>query len=375
MRGLFALLAVTGVIMPPRVDSNAPFWVDNTTVQFGYAVRDWNHAQYVANLDGSGFRPTDAPPPDRSASPNGQYQYSLDERTNALEVGGKVIKGPVYPGLDHVAWSPDSQHLAYADGRDDNIHVVNRHGDGDHRVGRGAAVAWLSPTELAIGQQGRNSEIDAVSIDGKHSRRLVSGFDSPNGLDASPDGKHVAFTSYVGWGYDIGAAVYVAGTDGFDSHVVRISPDVCSVDLPLLGLGGRCFDGTDRPDRIVGTVKGDLIVTGSGDDVIHAGDGVNQIQSQWGDDTILSGSGADFVHAGGGSDVIRTGGGADWITPGPGRDVVYAGTGNDHVIANDNERDVIDCGPGDDGARVDPFDGVRNCEHVTTAPPNPDQGY
>ena len=66
-----------------------------------------------------------------------------------------------------------------------------------------------------------NSEIDAVSIDGKHSRRLVSGFYSPNGLDVSPDGKHIAYTSYVGWGYDVGATAYVARTDAFDSHVVH----------------------------------------------------------------------------------------------------------------------------------------------------------
>jgi hypothetical protein len=41
------------------------------------------------------------------------------------------------------------------------------------------------------------------------------------------------------------------------------------------------------------------------------------------------------------------------------------------VIANDGERDVIDRGPGDDRARVDKLDVVRNCEHVVVAPPTP----
>jgi hypothetical protein len=58
------------------------------------------------------------------------------------------------------------------------------------------------------------------------------------------------------------------------------------------------------------------------------------------------------------------------ITGGSGADHIDAGPGSDTVNAADGERDVIDCGPGNDHAIVDQVDVVRNCELVTipTAP-------
>jgi hypothetical protein len=53
---------------------------------------------------------------------------------------------------------------------------------------------------------------------------------------------------------------------------------------------------------------------------------------------------------------------------GPGADVQYGGTGNDvlHALANDNQPDVLDCGPGYDVAYVIEHDPVRlhGCEQV-----------
>jgi hypothetical protein len=43
----------------------------------------------------------------------------------------------------------------------------------------------------------------------------------------------------------------------------------------------------------------------------------------------------------------------DYINLGPGRDRVFAGAGPHAVVANDGQRDLIDCGSGDDRARVD----------------------
>jgi Ca2+-binding RTX toxin-like protein len=200
---------------------------------------------------------------------------------------------------------------------------------------------------------------------GSDGRLLVSDASPQFGFAVSPDGSQIVFAAWSGWGNQRGAALYVASTSGADASIRRLTPDVCTVVQFAHTAGSLCLDGTDGPDRLAGTKRGDLVIAGAGDDVVHAGDGQNVVYGQWGDDTILSGSYVDTAYGGGGNDVIRTGAGEDSIFPGPGRDVVGAGRGPDHLIANDGERDVIDCGPGDDRARADRVDVVRNCEHVT----------
>jgi hypothetical protein len=70
------------------------------------------------------------------------------------------------------------------------------------------------------------------------------------------------------------------------------------------------------------------------------------------------------IDAGGGNDAIDA---ARLSTPvsvtlGPGQDVLQAGKGNDTVVVADGQRDVVDCGPGQD-VIVDPNDDVYpSCE-------------
>jgi hypothetical protein len=105
-----------------------------------------------------------------------------------------------------------------------------------------------------------------------------------------------------------------------------------------------------RGKRIVGTNKGDYL-GGTGHD-----------------DTILGLRGNDTINGGAGDDRIDGGPGNDVITGGAGADHIDAGPGSDTVNAADGERDVIDCGTGNDHAIVDKVDVVRNCELVTVAP-------
>ncbi len=60
--------------------------------------------------------------------------------------------------------------------------------------------------------------------------------------------------------------------------------------------------------------------------------------------------------------------------PGAGVDVQYGGQGNDvlHALANDNQRDIIDCGPGYDVAYVIEHDPVtlHGCEKVVRLSPD-----
>ncbi len=105
-----------------------------------------------------------------------------------------------------------------------------------------------------------------------------------------------------------------------------------------------------RGKRIVGT-NGNDYLAGSGHD--------DTIIGLRGNDTILGGAGDDRLYGGNGNDVITGGSGADRIDAGPGSDTVNAA---------DGERDVINCGSGDDHATVDKVDIVHNCELVTVIP-------
>jgi hypothetical protein len=180
----------------------------------------------------------------------------------------------------------------------------------------------------------------------------------------SPDGTLRVLSQRVGWTYADGHTLYVAPVDG-SNEPVRVTPTSCTLsDSTHSALTGRCFDGTDGADQIIGTSGGDVIIAGSGDDVIRAGDRQNVVEAQWGNDDIRAGSGEDTIDGGPGDDVIRTGAGSDRIVPGLGRDTVYVGKGDDYVYANDGQRDVVDCGPGDDRVVADHSDVLRNCEHI-----------
>jgi hypothetical protein len=91
------------------------------------------------------------------------------------------------------------------------------------------------------------------------------------------------------------------------------------------------------------------------------------------DDTIFGLRGNDTINGGAGDDRIDGGAGNDVITGGPGADHIDAGPGSDTVNAADGERDVIDCGTGNDHAIVDKVDVVHNCELVTVVSPESTQ--
>jgi len=350
---LVGILAVAGAgDYPPTVAAAGPLWTNAHTLEFSFAqYPQWNGTPYSVNDDGSALAPTTAPALDSTVSPDGKHRYSIDPQTEVLSIDGvSTRRAVVNPGPSGVAWSPDSTRLAYTSaGR---IWVTGLGGSGQRAVHSGAMVAWVSQNELVVGLAGFDADVFVVPLDGAGTRRVVTGSSVLGGLAVSPDGTQIAFTAFYHGLYEYGSTLYVASLDGLDKDVRRLSPCL-----------GEC--GTDGADRLVGTREGDLIVGGAGDDVVHAGGGQNIVYGEWGDDTILAGSYVDTVYGGSGNDVIRTGAGEDFIFPGPGRDVVAAGRGPDHVIANDGERDVIDCGSGDDRARVDRLDVVRNCEHVT----------
>ena len=122
--------------------------------------------------------------------------------------------------------------------------------------------------------------------------------------------------------------------------------------------------GTNGPDNLNGTPSADLIYAKGGNDDIRAHDG---------NDVVYAGQGNDVVRGGPGSDVEFGGHGNDVLWVGAGADVQYGGQGNDvlHALANDNQRDVLACGPGYDVAYVIEHDPVRlhACEQVIRLSP------
>jgi Ca2+-binding RTX toxin-like protein len=101
--------------------------------------------------------------------------------------------------------------------------------------------------------------------------------------------------------------------------------------------------------RIVGTGKSEYLAGGGHDD---------EILGNGGNDTILGGAGSDRIDGGAGNDIITGGSGADRL---------LGGNGSDTIRADDGERDIVDCGAGQDRAIVDSVDKVTNCEVTETA--------
>jgi hypothetical protein len=122
--------------------------------------------------------------------------------------------------------------------------------------------------------------------------------------------------------------------------------------------------GTDGPDNLNGTGGPDLIYARGGNDIVRAHDG---------NDVVYGGQGNDAVRGGPGNDVLYGGAGSDVMWPGAGADVQYGGDGNDvlHALANDNQPDILDCGPGYDVAYVIVHDPARfrGCEQIIRLTP------
>lgn len=76
------------------------------------------------------------------------------------------------------------------------------------------------------------------------------------------------------------------------------------------------------------------------------------------------GPGHDVLEGGAAAEFLGSKRGDDLVIGGEGRDVIDAGLDDDRVHAEDGERDVVECGEGEDVARTDRFDIVHGCERV-----------
>jgi Ca2+-binding RTX toxin-like protein len=137
--------------------------------------------------------------------------------------------------------------------------------------------------------------------------------------------------------------------------------------------GDDSFQGNSGDNALVGHLGDDRLSGGDGEDHLRGGRGEDTLSGDGGDDHVYAGPGPDIAVGGDGNDELLTGKGSDVSRGGPGKDRLFddeghdrliGGPGNDRFSALDGERDVIDCGPGEDIAIIDRFDVATGCEHV-----------
>lgn len=134
-------------------------------------------------------------------------------------------------------------------------------------------------------------------------------------------------------------------------------------DVIAVGGGSRVFaGGCNDVIRVKGS--GTVVHGGRDDDTVRVLGGRAVVHGDGGDDDLRGGRGDDRLRGGAGNDTLDAGAGDDLLVGGRGRDVLFGGAGDDRLDARDGVRDVVDCGPGDDIARVEGRDVVRGCERV-----------
>lgn len=113
----------------------------------------------------------------------------------------------------------------------------------------------------------------------------------------------------------------------------------------------------NRDHHVIGTERGDFILTGSGDDTLEGRGGADFINARDGDNVVDGGSGADFILAGRGNNTVFGGSGSDFIRVGRGQNLIDGGEGNDTIFAGTG-RDTIEGGAGSDVIRSGSGDDV-----------------
>jgi hypothetical protein len=133
---------------------------------------------------------------------------------------------------------------------------------------------------------------------------------------------------------------------GGDKVPHRGWPRITGILWMVIDAAGHHRVGGAANDELLGHGGSDRIAGGPGNDVV------------WGDwDPVHNGS---RQH-----DILRGGAGNDWLYSSHGANTIFGGPGRDYVWAYYGHG-TIDCGPGQDTARVrlhGPFK-VRNCERI-----------
>jgi Ca2+-binding RTX toxin-like protein len=132
------------------------------------------------------------------------------------------------------------------------------------------------------------------------------------------------------------------------------------------GFGNDRIDGGMNDDLIFGNEGNDTLIGGGGNDELYGGLGNDTLEGGFGKDLLVGGEGNDELNGGAANDFLYGGDGADYLTGGLGADTLDGGDGNDTlngtfssggVLASgepgygpfdQDERDILIGGLGDD---------------------------
>ena len=166
------------------------------------------------------------------------------------------------------------------------------------------------------------------------------------------------------------ARLNVSGGDGDD----LLSGAGPNADV-LVGDGGNdYFSGVAGPDTVDGGAGVDtasfagqiagIVVTldDQANDGPATGGGTENVMSSV--ENVIGTTAGDTLSGSPSENRLEGGGGDDLLRGNAGADVLSGGPGNDVIEARDGAVDDIDCGPGNDTARVDVADTVASCETV-----------
>jgi Ca2+-binding RTX toxin-like protein len=172
-----------------------------------------------------------------------------------------------------------------------------------------------------------------------------------------------------------------AGRNAIDIYKVTLPPPPLVAGSGPCGLvsggqagaggqpGGACAQrirGTNKRDRLLGSIAGDTINALRGKDTVKARAGDDCVKGGGGRDVAAGNAGKDQLKGGGARDRLKGGAGGDQLRDTlSGRDVLNGGKGRDRLQTRGGGRDVVACGPGRDRAVVNKVDRTVGCERVS----------
>ena len=219
-------------------------------------------------------------------------------------------------------------------------------GPGDDMVDGGPGNDWLE----GVGVEGENVTHGSDVYVGGGGRDALNYGARGDDLTVSPDG---------------------VADDGGAGEGDEIAADVTTI---FAGSGNDRMLGNAGPNTFHGGTGDDEIVGAAGDDELSGGDGADTITGDEGQDVLGGQDGADVVT--GGPDVDRF-----WGDEIGGCIATLCASGADEIHARDGLAEVINCGPGTDGVRIDATDYLvferfnsDECEYADGAAATPTPG-
>jgi Ca2+-binding RTX toxin-like protein len=199
------------------------------------------------------------------------------------------------------------------------------------------------------------------------------------------DEQWVRFSAALGDGDDratvrLGISSSLDGGNGNDTLIGGSDGDAlrggAGRDDLIGGAGQDSVDYSDHAGPVTVTLDGIANDGGPGEadhvagdvEAVFGTDAADTLVGDGADNDLWGAGGNDRLVGEGGDDNQWGGSGDDIVDGGPGLDLLVGDDGDDTLLAADGERDVLGCGPGNDIAQRDPFDGwlytTETCETI-----------